>query len=128
MKLIVAGATGHVATEVIRRSLGMREFTSVVALARKPVKAPEDIPAADAAKLRSVVIKDYMHYPEDVRREFSGADACIWYVSSRPIAQSSVSGASDGCICGRQGPPADTWQLGLSPSRRPSPRRTSLKT
>lgn len=50
---------------------------------RRPIVAPENLPAgADASKLRSVVVKDYFataaEYPEDVRREFTGAGACIW--------------------------------------------------
>ena len=75
MKLIVAGATGYVASEVIRQSLRMPGITSVVALARKPVVAPE---GSDAAKFRSVVVEDYGSYPEHVRKEFAGANACIW--------------------------------------------------
>lgn len=75
MKLIVAGANGFVATEVIRQSLLRSDITSVVALARKAVSAPD---GPDASKLKSVVIEDYGSYPEEVRKEFAGADACIW--------------------------------------------------
>jgi uncharacterized protein YbjT (DUF2867 family) len=85
MKLIITGASGLVATEVLRQSLRLRETTSVVALARKLVAAPEGTSEADAAKLRSVIIKDYESYPDDVRREFAGADACIWCVFNSSI-------------------------------------------
>lgn len=78
MKLIIAGASGLVATEVIRQSLRAKGITAVLALARRPVAAPQGVSAADAAKLRSVVIPDYETYPEDARREFEEADACIW--------------------------------------------------
>jgi hypothetical protein len=37
---------------------------------------PED--GADISKLRNVIIKDYGEYPESVKKEFAGADACIW--------------------------------------------------
>ncbi|KAI0900667.1 NAD(P)-binding protein [Annulohypoxylon nitens] len=85
MKLIVSGATGFVAKEVIRQSLSISEITSVIALARKPVSAPEKLPeGADVSKLRSVVVKDYDQYPEDVRKEFAGASACIWTVAITP--------------------------------------------
>lgn len=77
MKLIVAGATGLVATEVIKQSLQIPEITSVIALARRPVKIDE--PGVDTSKLKSVLIKDYGEYPDDVKAEFAGADACIWY-------------------------------------------------
>ncbi|CAL5873535.1 uncharacterized protein PFLUO_LOCUS7815 [Penicillium psychrofluorescens] len=75
MKLIVAGATGLVGTEVIRQSLQISQITQVIALARKPVQVEDDI---DSSKLKSVVISDYEEYPDHVRAEFAGADACIW--------------------------------------------------
>jgi len=86
MKLIIAGASGLVATEIIRQSLRQKDITTVLALARRPVTAPPGVSAADAAKLRSVVIKDYEEYPEDARREFADADACIWCVYLSPHA------------------------------------------
>jgi uncharacterized protein YbjT (DUF2867 family) len=75
MKLIVSGATGFVATEVIRQALGRPEITSVVALARKPVQLPK---GTESSKFKSLTIDDYEVYPEDVKQEFKGADACIW--------------------------------------------------
>jgi uncharacterized protein YbjT (DUF2867 family) len=78
MKLIVAGATGFIASEVIRQSLRLKEVTSVIALARKPVSPPQGLAEAEAAKLRSVVISDYEIYPDEVLREFANANACIW--------------------------------------------------
>lgn len=82
MKLIISGASGLVATEVVRQSLRLHWTTTVVALARKPVVAPEGTSISDAAKLRSVVIDDYESYSDDIRRELAGAAACIWYVFS----------------------------------------------
>jgi uncharacterized protein YbjT (DUF2867 family) len=80
MKLIVTGATGFVGREVIRQSLSRSEITSVVAVARSPVAVPEKLPdGGDASKLKSVVIQDYELYPDDVKKEFVGAGACIWY-------------------------------------------------
>jgi uncharacterized protein YbjT (DUF2867 family) len=79
MKLIVAGASGFVGQEVIRQSLKRADITSVIALSRKTVSAPSDSGAGyDTAKLRSVVIKDYEDYPEEVLKELAGAKACIW--------------------------------------------------
>jgi uncharacterized protein YbjT (DUF2867 family) len=82
MKLIVAGATGFVASEVIRQSLRRPEITSVVALARKAVPPPPHAESAEeTSKLKSVVVEDYGEYPDDVKKEFAGADACIWSAS-----------------------------------------------
>ncbi|KAJ7743545.1 putative nucleoside-diphosphate-sugar epimerase [Mycena olivaceomarginata] len=83
MKLIIAGATGFVAQELIRQSLRHPDIKSVVALARRPVAAPPGA-GGDGSKLKSVVVKDYDDYPEEVRRELAGADACIWTVAITP--------------------------------------------
>ncbi len=73
MKIIVAGATGHVASEVIRQAAQMPAITSIIALARRPLATQEPNP-----KVNSVVIQDYAEYPESVKKELAGADACIW--------------------------------------------------
>lgn len=77
MKLIVAGATGFVATEVIRQSLKSTAITSVIALARRSVPIPD---GSDGSKLKSVVVKDFLNYSEEDKKQLAGADACIWYV------------------------------------------------
>jgi hypothetical protein len=79
MKLVIAGASGFVATELIRQSLALPQITSVVALARRPISVPENLGAGDSSKLRSAVVKDYNEYPDDVKKELADADACIWY-------------------------------------------------
>ncbi|KAI1471667.1 NAD(P)-binding protein [Daldinia caldariorum] len=85
MKLIISGASGFVAKEIIRQSLSRNEITSIVALARKPVSVPEKLsPDANPSKLKSIVIDDYEHYPEEVKKEFAGAAACIWTVAITP--------------------------------------------
>lgn len=80
MKLVVTGASGYVATEVIRQSLNIPKITSVIAIARRAVAAPSNPDStADVSKLQSVVVSDYGSYPEDVMKQLAGADACIWY-------------------------------------------------
>lgn len=82
MHLIITGASGYLATEVIRQALSHPKITTVVALARKKVKAPTGLrDDADVSKLRSLVVGDYDAYSEDVRREFGRVGACIWYVN-----------------------------------------------
>jgi uncharacterized protein YbjT (DUF2867 family) len=79
MKLIVTGATGFVGSEIIRLSLKLPDITTVIALSRKPVTTPEQPEeGADISKLRNVIVKDYDNYPDSVKEEFAGADACIW--------------------------------------------------
>ena len=84
MKLVVTGATGFVATEIIRQSLSIPKITSVIALARRPVSPPLNLsPAADASKLHSAVLDNYGSYPDHVIKQLAGADACIWYAHTR---------------------------------------------
>lgn len=78
MKLVIVGASGFVATELISQALRRPDVTNLVALSRKPVTAPN---GENAAKLKSVLISDYGEYPDDVKKELAGANACIWYGS-----------------------------------------------
>jgi uncharacterized protein YbjT (DUF2867 family) len=75
MKLIVAGATGLVGSELIKQSLQKTAITQVIALARKPV----EVDKANSSKLKNVTIRDYGDYSDEVKAELAGADACIWY-------------------------------------------------
>lgn len=76
MKLIVAGATGLVGTEIIKQALQKSEITQIIALARKSVYAEDG--TDPSSKLKSVVIRDYEEYSDEVKAEFEGAGACIW--------------------------------------------------
>jgi hypothetical protein len=79
MKLIVAGSTGFVATEVIRQALSDPTITSIMALARRETALPQSLGrGADTSKLKSIVCEDFGNYPESVKQEIAGADACIW--------------------------------------------------
>jgi hypothetical protein len=81
MKLVVAGSTGFVATEIIRQAIRNPSITSIVGLARRETAVPQDIDVdADAAKLKSVVCDDFTNYSEDVKNDLADADACIWYI------------------------------------------------
>ncbi|OQE13685.1 hypothetical protein PENFLA_c044G03819 [Penicillium flavigenum] len=82
MKLIIAGATSLLGTEIVRQSLQIREITQVISLALQPVQLDKSI---DTSKLKNVVIRDYSEYPDDVKAEFAGADACIWTVAVTPL-------------------------------------------
>ncbi|EKV06860.1 NAD(P)-binding domain [Penicillium digitatum] len=97
MKLIVAGATGLVGTEIIRQCLQNSEITQVIALARKPVYIEDGIDPT--SKLKSVVIRDYGEYSADVKAEFAGADACIWTVAVTPFRTSSFDFAEVKRVC-----------------------------
>jgi hypothetical protein len=81
MQLIIAGASGFLATEVIRQALSLPAITSIIALARRPIVAPDEYyldQPCDTSKLKSVVVKNYDEYPDEVKKELGEAGACIW--------------------------------------------------
>lgn len=80
MKLVVAGATGFVGTEVIRQALSHPAVTSVVALARRATPVPANVSLdANLSKLKCAVCEDFEHYSDSIKEDLAGADACIWY-------------------------------------------------
>ncbi|KEY64521.1 hypothetical protein S7711_03588 [Stachybotrys chartarum IBT 7711] len=92
MKLIIAGSTGLVGAEIIRQALSIPEITSVVGLARRETPTPANLgPNADVSKLKSVVVIDFENYPEDVKQELAGADACIWTIATTPEKLGSMT-------------------------------------
>ncbi|KXX80361.1 Protein FMP52, mitochondrial [Madurella mycetomatis] len=92
MKLIVAGSTGFVAGEIIRQALANPAITSIVALGRRPAPEPANTgPTADVTKLKSVILQDLGNeYPESVKKELSGADACIWTIAITPSKSATM--------------------------------------
>lgn len=78
MKLIVAGSTGLLGTELIRQAASHRAITQIIALARRETPLPSDI-GPGGSKVRSVACEDFENYADEVKKELSGADACIWY-------------------------------------------------
>ncbi|KAI9830715.1 MAG: hypothetical protein M1819_005379 [Sarea resinae] len=99
MKLIVAGSTGYVATEVIRQAISDPAITSIVALARRVTAVPPNATVVDAAKLKSVVCGDFGNYPESVKRELAGADACIWLLAVTPSKSTKLPWEETRKIC-----------------------------
>jgi hypothetical protein len=79
MKLIIAGSTGFIATEVIRQALSNSSVSSIVGLARRETAVPQNVGlGVDKAKFKSVICDDFENYSENVKQELAGADACIW--------------------------------------------------
>ncbi|PGG97605.1 hypothetical protein GX51_07237 [Blastomyces parvus] len=101
MKLIVTGATGYVGTEVIRLALRNKAITSVVALARRPVQAPENAGSdADKSKLQCVILDNWTEpYPDSVREHLRGADACIWALAVTPSKSKDTDFADVTRVC-----------------------------
>lgn len=78
MKIVIAGSTGFLATELIRQAIAHSGITSVIALGRREASLPAG--TESNRKFRSVICKDFENYSEDIKSELAEADACIWYV------------------------------------------------
>ncbi|KAF7941360.1 hypothetical protein BELL_0017g00150 [Botrytis elliptica] len=101
MKLIVAGSTGFVATELIKQALSSPEITSVIALARRETSAPQTLDDnANGTKFKAVICDDFSNYSESVRKELEGADACIWLIAITPskMKDSTLDEARKICV------------------------------
>ncbi|KAK0665315.1 hypothetical protein QBC41DRAFT_328100 [Cercophora samala] len=104
MKLIIAGSTGFVATELIRQSLSNPLITSLIALGRKPSPPPNPstlLPNADLSKLKSVVLDDFdcADYPDNVKSDLANADACIWTIAITPPQLTTVPWETTVRVC-----------------------------
>ena len=74
MKLIVADATGFVGGEVFYATLQHPAVTGVVSLIRRAVVDPHVV---EHAKLNSVLLEDFEHYPPDAMAQMEGTVGCI---------------------------------------------------
>lgn len=80
MKVVIAGSTGFVGQEVVRQALYHPLITKVVTLSRRDHELAEDLKRPEfEEKFTSVSCSDFKSYPQYVKDEISGADACIWY-------------------------------------------------
>jgi len=74
MKVILSGCTGFIGAEILAQCLAHPSIISVIALSRR------DLPAH--TKLTTVIMKDFVDYPESVLAQLKGADACIWAIGT----------------------------------------------
>ncbi|KAJ7203050.1 hypothetical protein GGX14DRAFT_369740 [Mycena pura] len=74
MKLILAGATGFIGSEILRQCLRAPTFTSIIVLSRRALP----VTLAKHTKLTVIIMKDFTVYPAEVLSQLEGADACIW--------------------------------------------------
>ncbi|GIZ44844.1 hypothetical protein CKM354_000803000 [Cercospora kikuchii] len=75
MKVILTGATGHIGGAVLQRLLAVPAVTSIIVLSRRELTVKD-------AKLKTIIIKDFLHYDKDVLDQLAGAEACIWVLGT----------------------------------------------
>ncbi|PSR83816.1 hypothetical protein BD289DRAFT_435240 [Coniella lustricola] len=86
MKLIIAGSTGFVGTELVRQALLHPRITSVVALGRRETCIPAGVNSEDAKKkLIPIVSQDFGQHSDATKKVFEGAGAVIWTVAVTPF-------------------------------------------
>ncbi|EPE26253.1 NAD(P)-binding Rossmann-fold containing protein [Glarea lozoyensis ATCC 20868] len=80
MKLIVAGATGFVGSEVVAQAIAHKSITSVIALSRRPLSEPP----FNHPKVKVVVLEDFEKgYTPEVIEQLKGAEGCCWALGAK---------------------------------------------
>lgn len=77
MKIILSGGTGFIGGEALRQAIRSPEITSIVVLSRRKLEDPE---ALKSSKVKTIIVKDFWNYSDDVIQDIQGAEAAIWYV------------------------------------------------
>lgn len=63
--------------EAARQAIRSPEITSIVVLSRRKLEDPE---ALKSAKVKTVIVRTFLNYPDDVMQEIQRAGAAIWRV------------------------------------------------
>ena len=74
MKVILAGSTGFIGHEVLAQCMQHPSITTIIVLSRREFSPP----ASENAKVKVVIMDDYLSYPDSVLQDIQGADTCIW--------------------------------------------------
>lgn len=74
MKVILTGATGFVGGEVFEQCVAHPDITAILVLSRRALTSP----SASNSKVSTVILQDFMKYPDSVLKEMKDADICIW--------------------------------------------------
>ncbi|KAI0814220.1 hypothetical protein GGR55DRAFT_500188 [Xylaria sp. FL0064] len=78
MKVLITGASGSIGGECLAHCLSRPDISTVVAFVRRDL--PADI--SNHPKLKSVLVKDFAHLPEDVLQAHADAAGMIWAMGS----------------------------------------------
>ncbi|CZR59051.1 uncharacterized protein PAC_08943 [Phialocephala subalpina] len=74
MKVIIAGATGLIGSEVLSNLIQNKNITSIIILSRRPL--PE-VGARDS-RIKVIVLSNFLEYNGEVKKELNGAKAVLW--------------------------------------------------
>lgn len=74
MKVIVAGGTGFVGSNVVKQCIAHPDITSVIVLSRREIS----VDLSESEKVRVLLHEDFGQWPASVLEELIGAEGCIW--------------------------------------------------
>lgn len=80
MKIILAGSTGGIGSEMLEQCLQHPSVTSIVALSRRALSDS----VTNSPKLKVIIMEDFTSYSDSVLRQLDGAQACVWLEFQRP--------------------------------------------
>ncbi|OTA56651.1 hypothetical protein K449DRAFT_416342 [Hypoxylon sp. EC38] len=99
MKLVIGGSTGVLGAELIRQALSHPWITTIVAISRHETPIPPESIGNDT-KLELFICNNFESYPDNVKKEFGTADACIWTIAVTPTKMKSIPWSETVKICG----------------------------
>jgi uncharacterized protein YbjT (DUF2867 family) len=74
MKILLAGATGFIGSEILSQSLLNPSITSIIILSRRLLP---DLEARDP-RIKIVVLDNFLVYSNDLVSGLDGVEACLW--------------------------------------------------
>ncbi|KAI6861007.1 hypothetical protein D0864_06551 [Hortaea werneckii] len=88
MKVLLAGATGFVGSEILKQCIAHNYIQRIYCLTRKPLD-PKVFKGKNGHKVTEILHDDYEAYPNSLllRLKEEGVEACIWALGGNSIAQ-----------------------------------------
>jgi len=88
-KLIITGATGTAGFAAYLAALADPSVSYITLLLRREIPSWANLPSNATEKSKTVIVKDFTQYPEDVISQIADHDGCVWALGK------SVSGLSE---------------------------------
>lgn len=88
-KLIITGATGTAGFAAYLAALADPSVSRVTLLLRREVPSWANLPSSASEKSKTIIVKDFTQYPQDVISQIADHDGCVWALGK------SVQGLSE---------------------------------
>lgn len=77
-KLIITGATGTAGFAAYLAALADPSVSYITLLLRRDLPSWADLPSNASEKSKTIIMKDFTQYPEDVISQIADHDGCVW--------------------------------------------------